>query len=110
MQNVRFAPAGNNFVRTSNNNNRQQLDESGLRPSNKALAHKYAKEAMTKLAANLDLQVLHAKGDGAPGDFWNALECYLKAVCQSHAHAQVSVGDLFSEGQGVSKDSSVAMG
>lgn len=65
---------------------------------------------MTKLAVYIDLQALHAKGDGAPGDFWKALECYLKGVRQSHAHAQVSVGDLFSEGQGVSKDPLVAMG
>lgn len=78
---------------------------------NKKLAYKYAKEAITKLVAKVDLDALHANGDGAPGDFRKALECYLRAVNQSHAHAQVQVGDLFLEGaQGVSKDSSVAMG
>ncbi|KAF9307156.1 hypothetical protein BGZ91_008468, partial [Linnemannia elongata] len=65
---------------------------------------------MAKIADTMDLDALHTKGDGAPADFWKALECYLKAVHQSHAHAQVQVGDLFFEGKDVSKDSFVAMG
>ncbi|KAF8924559.1 hypothetical protein BGZ47_003926, partial [Haplosporangium gracile] len=110
MQNARFAPAGNKSVR-SFNNSRKQLDETTIRARNKELAHKYAKEVMTKVAANMDLDALHAKGDGPRGDFWKALECYLRAVSQSHAHAQVSVGDLILGGdRGVTKDSSVAMG
>ncbi|KAG0059098.1 hypothetical protein BGZ90_004627 [Linnemannia elongata] len=109
LQTSRFAPAGNIFPRTVNNS-RQQLDESALQARNMELAKKYARDAMIKVAAKLDLNALYTKGDAPPGDFWKALECYLKAVHQSHAHAQVSVGDLFSEGQGVTKDSSVAMG
>ncbi|KAG0065241.1 hypothetical protein BGZ89_008492 [Linnemannia elongata] len=108
VQNGRFAPPRNSFARTSNNN-RQQLDESALRARNKALARKYASEAMVKVAAKMDLNALYAKGDGPPGDFWKALECYLKTVHQSHARAQVSVGDLFSEGQGVTRDTSVTL-
>lgn len=65
---------------------------------------------MTKIADTMELDALHTTGDGAPADFWKALECYLKAVHQSHAHAQVQVGDLFLEGQDVSKDSFVAVG
>ncbi|KAK5828185.1 hypothetical protein F5H01DRAFT_375916 [Linnemannia elongata] len=108
VQNARFAPSRNNFPRTVNNN-RQQLDESALRARNMELAQQYAKDAMSKIATKMDLDALYTKGDAPPGDFWKALECYLKAVHQSHAHAQVSVGDLFSVGQGVTKDSSVAM-
>ncbi|KAK5828205.1 hypothetical protein F5H01DRAFT_333155 [Linnemannia elongata] len=69
VQNARFAPPGNNFARTSSINNRQLLNESAPQARNKAVAHRYAKEAMKKLAANIDLQALYAKGDGAPGDF-----------------------------------------
>ncbi|KAG0042106.1 hypothetical protein BGZ90_009529, partial [Linnemannia elongata] len=65
---------------------------------------------MTKIADMMDLNALYTKDDGAPADFWKALECYLKAVHQSHAHAQVQVCDLFLEGQDVSKDSLVAVG
>ncbi|KAF9294111.1 hypothetical protein BGZ88_004431 [Linnemannia elongata] len=109
VQNARFAPSRNNSPPTVNNS-RQQLDESALQARNTELAQQYAKDAMSKIAAKMDLDALYAKGDdGPPGDFWKALECYLKAVRQSHAHAQVSVGDLFSEGQRVSKDTSVAM-
>ncbi|KAF9536835.1 hypothetical protein EC957_009583, partial [Mortierella hygrophila] len=102
--NPRFRPPGNNFV------SRQQLDDAADRAHNKELARKYAKEAMTKIADTMDLDALHTKGDAGPADFWKALECYLKAVHQSHAHAQVQVGDLFFEGQDVSKDSFIAMG
>ncbi|KAG0048371.1 hypothetical protein BGZ90_007651, partial [Linnemannia elongata] len=104
----RFRPTGNNFTRTQNTG--QQLNDASVRARNKNLARKYAKEAMAKIADTMDLDALHTKGDGAPADFWKALECYLKAVHQSHAHAQVQVGDLFFEGKDVSKDSFVAMG
>lgn len=106
---TRSAPPLNNFIRTANSS-RQQLDDAANQARNKELAKQYASEAMVKIAAKMDLDTLYAKGDGAPSDFWKALECYLRAVRRSHAHAQVSVGDLFSKGQGVSKDSSVAMG
>ncbi|KAF9546992.1 hypothetical protein EC957_008996 [Mortierella hygrophila] len=85
LQNARILPAGNDSARRSNSS--RQPDDAASRARNKKLANQYASEAMVK-----------------------ALECYLKAVRKGHAHAQVSVGDLFSEGQGVSKDSSVAMG
>ncbi|KAG0036520.1 hypothetical protein BGZ89_008375, partial [Linnemannia elongata] len=104
----RFRPTGNNFARAQNTG--QQLDDAAVRARNKILARKYANEAMTKIADTMDLDALHTKGDAAPTDFWKALECYLKAVHQSHAHAQVQVGDLFIEGHEVSKDSFVAMG
>ncbi|KAG0275477.1 hypothetical protein BGZ96_003773, partial [Linnemannia gamsii] len=87
-----------------------QPNDAVVRARNKELAHKYAKEAMAKVAATMDLNTLHTKGDGAPGDFMTALECYLKAVHKGHANAMVNVGDLFLEGQGVSKSSSVATG
>ncbi|KAF9340275.1 hypothetical protein BGZ91_002777, partial [Linnemannia elongata] len=106
----RFAPPGNNFARTVNNSSRQQQrDNLALRARNKELAKQYARDAMSKVAAKMDLDALYAKGDGPPSDFWKALECYLNAVRKSHAHAQVSVGDLFSEGQEVTKDTSLAM-
>ncbi|KAF9545669.1 hypothetical protein EC957_010652, partial [Mortierella hygrophila] len=96
------------FVRAQNT--KQKLEDASVRARNKELARKYAKEAMTKIADTMDLDALHTKGDADPADFWKALECYLKAVHQSHAHAQVQVGDLFFEGQDVSKDSFIAMG
>ncbi|KAF9289646.1 hypothetical protein BGZ88_007653 [Linnemannia elongata] len=92
-----------------NSSRQQQRDNLALRARNKELAKQYARDAMSKVAAKMDLDALYAKGDGPPGDFWKALECYLNAVRKSHAHAQVSVGDLFSEGQGVTKDTSLAM-
>ncbi|KAG0069793.1 hypothetical protein BGZ89_002114 [Linnemannia elongata] len=101
-------PTGNNFARAQNT--KQQLDDAAVRARNINLARKYAKEAMTKIADTMDLDALHTKGDAAPADFCKALECYLKAVHQSHAHAQVQVGDLFFEGKDVSKDSFVVMG
>ncbi|KAF9549957.1 hypothetical protein EC957_002017 [Mortierella hygrophila] len=101
--NPRFRPPGNNFP------SRQQFGKAAARARNKELTRKYAKEAMTKIADTVDLDALHTKGDAGPADFWKAPECYLKAVHQSHAHAQVQVGDLFIEGQHVSKDSSVAV-
>ncbi|KAF8931724.1 hypothetical protein BGZ47_011712 [Haplosporangium gracile] len=105
--NSRFEPARSNFARAQNT---RQLDDAAVRARNKELARKYAKEAMTKIAAKMDLDALYTMGDGAPEDFWKSLDCYLKAVRQSHAHAQFKVGDLFMEGQDVSKDSSVALG
>ncbi|KAF9289648.1 hypothetical protein BGZ88_007655 [Linnemannia elongata] len=105
-QYARFARPGNYFSPTVSNS----LDDLTFRAHNKELAKQYARDAMSKVAAKMDLDALYKEGDGPPGDFWKALECYLKAVRKSHAHAQVSVGDLFSEGQGVTKDTPVAMG
>ncbi|KAK3815786.1 MAG: hypothetical protein JOS17DRAFT_820855 [Linnemannia elongata] len=101
------APPGNNFARIQNT--RQHLGDAAVRARNKELARKHAKEAMTKIADAMDLDALHTKGDAAPAFFWKALGCCLRAVHQSHAHAQVHVGDLFYEGQDVSKNSFVAM-
>ncbi|KAG0373376.1 hypothetical protein BGX24_011774 [Mortierella sp. AD032] len=61
------------------------------------------------LTTKVDLESLHANGDGSPEDFTKALECYLKAVGQGHAQAQFSVGDLFTSGKEVPQDSSMAM-
>ncbi|KAG0275404.1 hypothetical protein BGZ96_003803, partial [Linnemannia gamsii] len=102
---------GDNVGNPLNSNlKRLQPNDAAVRARNKELAHKYAKEAMAKVASAMDLNTLHIEGDGAPGDFMTALQCYLKAVNKGHADALVNVGDLFLEGQGVSKDSSVAMG
>ncbi|KAK3842374.1 MAG: hypothetical protein J3R72DRAFT_130561 [Linnemannia gamsii] len=71
------------------------------------------KRAIGKLAApiNLDhLTTLHAKGDGFPQDFQQALECYLISRRRGHTHALICVGDLFLDGRDVTKDSSVAIG
>ncbi|KAF9314030.1 hypothetical protein BGZ91_006099, partial [Linnemannia elongata] len=57
LQTSRFAPAGNIFPRTVNNS-RQQLDESALQARNMELAKKYARDAMIKVAAKLDLNAL----------------------------------------------------
>ncbi|KAF9273585.1 hypothetical protein BGZ88_003665 [Linnemannia elongata] len=102
------APPGNNYARTVNNS-RQQLDESAFRARNIKLTKKYATDAMVKVAAKMDLNALHEKGDAPAGDFWKALECYLKTVRQSHAHAQVSMGDMYKEGKKVPRDYKAAM-
>ncbi|KAF9096456.1 hypothetical protein BGX29_008566, partial [Mortierella sp. GBA35] len=89
---------------------RTQSADTYFRQNPRALALKAVQETMKKLVAHIDLKELHEKGDGSPKDFLKALECYLKAVRQSHACAQISVGDLFFQGQGVQQDSSLAMG
>ena len=77
---------------------------------NKELILKRAKKVIAEIAARVDLEALHAKGDGLPKDFLKAMEDYLKTVHKGHTHAQISVGDMFFEGRGVQKDTSVAMG
>ncbi|KAG0280506.1 hypothetical protein BGZ95_009826 [Linnemannia exigua] len=114
VYNSRFEPAGKTFILAFNNqpsSTGQRCNSAAAdRARNKELALMYAKEAMTKIATTMNLIALHAKGEGAPKDFWKALECYLTTVRHGHAHAQVNVGDLFLEGRGVSQSSSVAMG
>ncbi|KAG0198881.1 hypothetical protein BGX33_012009, partial [Mortierella sp. NVP41] len=67
------------------------------------------KGIMKKIASHVDLEALYEKGDGSPKDFPKALECYLKTFHQGHALALISVGDLFVNGQGVTRDPSLAM-
>ena len=106
----------NNFGRTFNN--RPSFSTSSRTPSNgaatqlrnKELILKRAKKIMAEIAAKVDLEALHAKGDGPPKDFFKAMEDYLKTVHKGHTHAQINVGDMFLEGRGVQKDTSVAMG
>ncbi|KAG0195119.1 hypothetical protein BGX33_004203, partial [Mortierella sp. NVP41] len=80
-----------------------------LRIRNKNRALQIVKKIMKKIASHVDLTSLHEKGDGPPKDFPKALECYLKTFHQGHALALISVGDLFVNGQGVTRDSSLAM-
>ena len=108
------APA-NNFSRTFNNH--PPFSTSSKTPStdaatqlwNKAFTRKRAKKIMAKIATRVDLDALHAKGDGLPKDFFKAMENYLKTVHKGRTYAQISVGDLFLEGRGVQKDASVAI-
>ncbi|KAF9087262.1 hypothetical protein BGX29_000914, partial [Mortierella sp. GBA35] len=67
-----------------------------------------ARNVINRLATHVDLKALQEKGEGNPQDFATALGCYLKAVHLGHAHAQISVGDLYAHGQGVEQDSSRA--
>ncbi|KAG0219826.1 hypothetical protein BGX33_000127 [Mortierella sp. NVP41] len=83
--------------------------DTSLRHRSKELTQQTVKEIMKKIAAHVDLDSLHAKGDGPSKDFPKALECYLKIFHQGHALALISVGDLFLEGQDVSQDPSLAM-
>ncbi|KAF9089364.1 hypothetical protein BGX29_012098 [Mortierella sp. GBA35] len=83
--------------------------DASIRLRNKDQAVQTVKEIMKKIAAHVDLEVLHEKGDGSPKNFPKALECYLKTFHQGHALALISVGDLFVNGQGVTQDPSLAM-
>lgn len=75
------------------------------------------KEAFRRIIIEINLAVLEEKGDGTPEEFTVALECYLVALRQSHSqgnqgrshgHAQLSVGDLFHQGETVKQDTSRA--
>ncbi|KAF9134824.1 hypothetical protein BGW39_005734 [Mortierella sp. 14UC] len=78
--------------------------------NNKELARKIVQGAIGKIAANVDLYVLHTKGEGAPDDFPAVLECYLNAIRQGgHSSALASVGDIYANGLGIPQDSSRAL-
>ncbi|KAG0199233.1 hypothetical protein BGX33_011785, partial [Mortierella sp. NVP41] len=106
----------NNFDRAVNNHpsvssvSKTPSHDATTQLRNKELTLNRVKEIMVAIAARVDLEALHAKGDGPPEDFTKAMENYLKTVHKGHTHAQISVGDLFLAGQGVQKSSSVAMG
>ena len=66
------------------------------------------KEAFRRIILHIDLVALEEKGEGTPQEFIKALECYLKAVHRGHAHAHLSVGELFAQGGDVVQDDSRA--
>ncbi|KAF9900245.1 hypothetical protein EC991_007698 [Linnemannia zychae] len=74
----------------------------------KQVAHKRAKEIIRKIFAEVNLENLHASGDGSPEDFFNALRCFLTAISKGRSHALFSVGNLYISGQ-VPQDPSMAM-
>src|SRR5690348_14812408 len=54
-QDARFAPPGNYYSRTVTNSSRQQLDDVAFRTHIEELAKQYARDAMSKVAAKMDL-------------------------------------------------------
>jgi hypothetical protein len=60
-------------------------------------------------AAQSDLGVLHANGQGVPQDYAEAMRWYRKAADQGHAGAQNNIGLLYTDGQGVKQDHAEAM-
>ncbi|KAF9900246.1 hypothetical protein EC991_007699 [Linnemannia zychae] len=74
----------------------------------KQVSLKRVNKIIKKIAVKVDLETLHANGDGPPEYFFKALKCYLTAFSQGHSHALYSVGNLFISGQDP-KDSSMAM-
>ncbi|KAF9088993.1 hypothetical protein BGX23_006994 [Mortierella sp. AD031] len=91
------------------NNAKRKFEALRLAESRKERAQQIVKKTMKKIAALIDLESLHEKGDGSPKVFPKALECYLKAVHKGHAYALICVGDLFHQGQDVPRDLSLAM-
>ncbi|KAG0268553.1 hypothetical protein BGZ95_002420, partial [Linnemannia exigua] len=89
--------------------NRQTPEKLTQQACAKQLALERVMAIIKTLAAKVNLESLHAKGDGSPEDFTKALGCYLKAVGQGHAQAQLGVGDLFTSGKEVPQDSLMAM-
>ncbi|KAF9912506.1 hypothetical protein EC991_010593 [Linnemannia zychae] len=83
---------------------RPPISSSRPAPPSKLNTRKYALEAFRKIILHIDLVKLEEKGEGTPEEFTKALECYLKAVCQGHGHAHLSVGELFAQGKDVTQD------
>ncbi|OAQ35355.1 hypothetical protein K457DRAFT_1422175 [Linnemannia elongata AG-77] len=89
---------------------RRQLNDTRTRAHKRILDLNKVKTVIGKIAVCIDLDTLHAKGDGRPQDFRKALECYLKAVQKGQVQALISVGDLFLDGQAVQQSPTIAMG
>ncbi|MGH7219212.1 MAG: tetratricopeptide repeat protein [Nitrospiraceae bacterium] len=61
-------------------------------------------------AAQYNLGLLYANGQGVPKDDAQARQWYEKAAVQGHAAAQVNLGSLFDYGRGVPQDFKMAVG
>jgi TPR repeat protein len=59
-------------------------------------------------AAQFNLGLLYAKGQGVPKDDAQARQWYEKAAAQGHADAQVNLGILLVYGRGVTQDYKIA--
>ncbi|KAH7044335.1 hypothetical protein BKA57DRAFT_440447 [Linnemannia elongata] len=112
-----YITTGNNILRTLKHHrapvpltSRRQLNDTTTRAHKRELDLYKVKTAIGKIAVCIDLDTLHAKGDGRPQDFRKALECYLKTVQKGQAQALISVGDLFLGGQAVQQSPIIAMG
>ncbi|KAG0291771.1 hypothetical protein BGZ96_004850 [Linnemannia gamsii] len=108
---------GNNILRTFNLHrapvaltSTRQLNDTTARAHKRVLDLNKVKTVIGKMAVCIDLDTLHAKGDGCPQDFRKALECYLKTVQKGQTQALISVGDLFLDGQAVQQSPTIAMG
>ncbi|KAG0375797.1 hypothetical protein BGX24_008647 [Mortierella sp. AD032] len=108
---------GNNVLHTLNHHpalvpltSRSQLNDPTTRAHKRVLNLNKVKMIIGKIAVCVDLDMLHAKGDGRPQDFRKALECYLKTVQQGQTQALISVGDLFLDGQAIQQSPTIAMG
>ncbi|KAF9909685.1 hypothetical protein EC991_008164 [Linnemannia zychae] len=88
---------------------RGQLNNAATRAQKRGLELSKVKAIIRDIAVCIDLDALHAKGDGRPQDFWRALECYLKRVQKGQTQALISVGDLFLEGGIVQQNPTIAM-
>ena len=60
-------------------------------------------------AAQYNLGLLYANGQGVPKDDAQARQWYEKAAVQGHAAAQVNLGSLFDYGRGVPQDFKMAV-
>jgi TPR repeat protein len=60
-------------------------------------------------AAQYNLGLLYANGQGVPKDNVQARQWYEKAAVQGHAEAQVNLGILYDYGRGVPQDFKVAL-
>ncbi|KAF9909703.1 hypothetical protein EC991_008183 [Linnemannia zychae] len=107
----------NNTPRTFNQNqasaphtSRSQPNNATTRAQKRAIDLCSVQAIIRNIAVCIDLDTLHAKGDGRPQDFWMALECYLKKVHKGQTQALISVGDLFIEGDTIQQYPTIAMG
>lgn len=55
-------------------------------------------------AAQYNLGMLHARGDGVPQDYEKAAEWFMKAAEQGQREAQATIGGMYARGLGVEQD------
>ena len=60
-------------------------------------------------AAQHNLGVMYAKGQGVPQDYARAMQWYRRAADQGHADAQSNLGVMYAKGQGVPQDHTQAV-
>jgi hypothetical protein len=63
-----------------------------------------AKAEAGDAAAECDLGMRYARGDGVPKDFSEALKWLRKAADQGYAEAQCQLGNAYVQGEGITKD------